>query len=105
MKFKIGDICITCNMINPSENNLEAEITGAGIVEKGHYGGVQERNAIIGCCYEVHIPALVNPNAPNGCSDKYGLFDIPEFRLRKLPPGDTPAEFEEDIWMPNELVT
>ena len=102
MKFDIGDLCLTCNMINPAENNLEAEITGFGIVKKGHYGGVQEANAIADCIYEVYIPALKNPLAKD--SARYGLFDIPEYRLRKLPPGEAPAEFEEDIWIPKDLL-
>ena len=92
-------------MINPSENGLEAEITGAGIVGKGYYGGVQQSNAIAGCLYEVCIPALANPGAPEGDSARYGLFDIPEFRLKKLPSGDTPTEFDEDIWVPTEVGT
>ena len=103
MKFKIGDLCLTCNMIDPSENNLEAEVTGVGLIKKGYYGGVQEKNAFKDCCYEVYIPALKNPLA--GDSSKYGLFDIPEYRLKKLPPGDEPAEFEEDIWVPKDVKT
>lgn len=105
MKFNIGEICLTCNMIDPSENGLEAEITGIGIVGSGYYGGVQPKNASAGCLYEVHIPALVNPDAPEGNSARYGLFDIPEYRLKKLPPGDTLAEFDEDIWVPTDIET
>ena len=105
MKFDIGEICLTCNMIDPSENGLEAEITGVGIVGKGYFGGVQHNNAIAGCLYEVHIPALANPSAPEGNSARYGLFDIPEFRLKKLPSGDVPAEFNEDIWIPADIGT
>ena len=105
MKFKIGEICLTCNMIDPSENGLEAEITGVGIVGKGYYGGVQPKNASAGCLYEVHIPALVNPDAPEGNSARFGLYDIPEFRLKKLPPGDVPAEFDVDIWIPADIST
>ena len=102
MKFKVGDLCLTCNMINPSENNLEAEITGVGITKDG-YRGVKESNAFADCIYEVYIPALKNPLAKD--SARYGLFDIPEYRLKKLPPGDEPAEFEEDIWIPKGVKT
>ena len=66
MKFSIGEICLTCNMVDSSENGLEAEITGVGIVDKGYYGGVQQNNALAGCLYEVWIPALANPSAPEG---------------------------------------
>ena len=100
MKFKVGDLCLTCNMINPSENNLEAEVTGVGITKDG-IRGVKESNALADCIYEVFIPALRNPLARD--SARYGLFDIPEYRLKKLPPGDEPAEFEEDIWVPKDV--
>lgn len=87
-------------MINTSENNLEAEVTGVGITKDG-YRGVKECNAFADCIYEVFIPALKNPLAKD--SARYGLFDIPEYRLKKLPPGDEPAEFEEDIWIPKDV--
>jgi len=100
MKFKLGDLCLTCNMINPFENNLEAEVTGVGITKDG-YRGVKECNAFADYIYEVFIPALKNPLAKD--SVKYGLFDIPEYRLTKLPPGDEPAEFDVEIWVPKDV--
>ncbi len=92
-------------MKNPTENGLEAEITGIGKVLEGYYGGVHPANANdYACDYEVFIPALVDKSVGPSNSDYYGLFDIPEFRLRKLPDGSQKSEFDKKVWIPEDLL-
>ena len=104
-KFKVGDLCLTQNMVNPAENGLYAEVTGVGMDMKGenykdYSGFVQPYNAHrYNCMYEVYIPYLQNIYSLQ--SDKYGLFDIPEFRLRKLPDDYDERGLSKFEWKPN----
>jgi len=85
-------------MVNPLENGLECEITSTSVCPVGILGAVQLKNVEEnGCDYEVFIPALYF-QAP----EQKGLFDIPEFRLKKRPPDSLEKTDEESVGASND---